>query len=1393
MMGKKVGAQQRPTIQGLMLQNSSYGKVIPRTLGMTKGALNTIWANGLREGDSGKKGKKAGKKGAPPTYVCNIDFLLGSNPLVATLRWWVNATPASNNAYALNFVSHQFSIPSGAIVPMGIVTSGSPPSNFILDPNFYCIIGVTAVIIGYEYDFNDYGGNGPQTVTGNFEMPLWNASYSGPDPVDDYGWRKSPLIYYNQPFSGTIDLFADSIRLPSPPAHFGVGASYIKIYYAQLINGKVPIAQLRMAFEAKLGSGSEYIGYTSQQIQYPQYAGCGSSDIDLGSGPAVPNLKPEILGAYPYYYTGDCDFADMIEDICKMGQSQAAIGDTAYQLIHYGASLSEYPGAIQKMNVSGLEGFSVANLTYPRPNTAKNILIATFSNGTGIPAIQDSAGNTWVNVLGPTAGYQVAYVASCVAANNNLVTWHAGGYGSPGWNDWDGEIYEFADLDTIDSTQVVAATQPGGIDSVVEFDITTTNFEGSPSYIFIYHRVSPGNTQGVVQQSNFWKPLISNTDNYYNQFSYPAWTSSYYRIVWSPGTYKFRLAITGGTTYQVAIVVMKNSNPPAFPKPLGNILDKATLEQCRQQCQANGLFGSLYMDSQRKASEWMNEIYEAMNAWPVYSGFKLKSIARSEVSIAGNGTGYIAATASGPVANLVPGDHIGSTDMPVISIKRKAVSDSENLIQIQHPDRSNQYNPTITSQPNNGAIALRGTKKKSPQSMPCVQNTSVARALLGIAVRRQSTLLNEYSGKLRANNGLLEAGDLVTLTDPLVGINQLPVRLTKVAEDEKFNLDYTAEDFMYGLNAPIPLDGTPASPNTIDTTTVPAAVNTPIIFEPPQALSLDAQNEIWFVVSDADPVYGGCVVYVSIDGGSSYDPIGMIKGNSATGSITADWPQAMDPDTTNDLSVDLTESLETLTSYSVAQEDSLSFPCYVEVPNPKLIQSAAVNGPASAAFPGNLTAGNCVVVIAQSSHAPGSPDTISATDTLGNTFVNIQSDTRTGSSVSVAVLVAYNVLGGADTVTCASSVGGSFDHIIIMEFANVATASAFDVGNVVDSGIPFGGATLTAGPVTTTQARELMIGWAGGSGGGLNQQSGVAWNLIQNGGQMGAWYQDVGVTGNYNFTANVTTGVNQFYTGIVTLKGYTTALLSYELMAYAVANLTSANHYTLKATGGGNKLRRAIYGTWLDNNNPNVGPDHLLGSRFAFLNPTGAGILKMVTPTAWIGKNLLFKFVQFNTFFSGYGDLSTVTSYAYSTLGGANSGGGGGVGGGGGNTSYTITPSPALSQPSSTQINMAQCQAVFTPSGLRTNYNARTFTIADPGGTPTLYYVTIYDPTLAGDSGTSTNLTAYCATTQAAAHWNDPGYIRIGTIQAIHGGGGIGGGGGSSPQLTIYVNGVAIV
>jgi hypothetical protein len=268
--------------------------------------------------------------------------------------------------------------------------SGGRQSFTVTDANFYFVIAVT-LTASYSFNVNDYGGPGPQTLSGNWEIPLWNELELGPDPTNPMSYRCWPFCYRWQPGMGaTVKI--DSVAFP-------VGT--INVYYASsevpgglfgLFGGhQPPITQLDLAFEPTLGSGNEYANagndptghpYTEQQIIYPHFAGLQSSELNLGASGTIPQLNPEIRGKWGVYASGDADFVDMIEDIYKSGVAQAAIAaETSTQptpagtQMERGLSSYDLPGTIQK-KVDASTTAALPPMQYDMPNTAENVLVA---------------------------------------------------------------------------------------------------------------------------------------------------------------------------------------------------------------------------------------------------------------------------------------------------------------------------------------------------------------------------------------------------------------------------------------------------------------------------------------------------------------------------------------------------------------------------------------------------------------------------------------------------------------------------------------------------------------------------------------------------------------------------------------------------------------------------------------------------------------------------------------------------------------------------------------------------------------------------------------------------------------------------------------------------------
>lgn len=1102
MLGGKTQAQQKPTALGSLVNASTYGATIPIIYGTGLATLLAIWAANLRKGSSGKKAKMKGKKGRPPTYVENVDFLLGQNPIEGVLQMWSNNT----NRYTLDFQKQ----------PSGISNAVT-----ISDPNFYFVVGVTvgvrfsgtfadygdpntgamqhaATMVNYGSGYNwgdivrvdgsdgrpalimvtdnfanlliDFmvldGGSGFHTgVTysttnlsgagsgaqisltslatrawgGVYEQPCWNAAQHGPDLIHAGGARHWPFVYSWRPSDGNVvKFFGNGFGDFTYGIPNGNGTVYV--YYARKNSSTkhlTPLAFNRMHFEQELGDGSEFsdAGLSAQQIIYPFYAGIGSSRADLGTTGMLPQWRVEVKGSHALHPRGDADFADMIEDAVKSGMLQTGAG---LGLIHRGVNCNTLPGFVQQACFNTLEPSS-PGMTFQQPNRAGSILLALSrwrDQGGTDPTVSDTPVNTWAPLLlGSTSSYfGMWYALNCAAAAGNVVQFGFNGSGF-GYDNRSLIAEVCPGFDTVDNT----ATNTGSGTSV-NCSITVSQ---APALLVALVTVSGEQISGIPPH---WSDSFFEASPYTGNIRNAKILT---RIVTEPGTYSIAVP-TSFTGWAIGMLAIVASQPVPYPVALGNIVDHDSLNNVRAMDRAGGLIGSVVMNAQRKTSEWLEEFYKCANAWPVWSGFRLKSIARSEVSAAGAGSVYTAPTAAGPVAELAEDDLVGDTAHSLVTIARKAQVDANNVLQIEHTHRDNDYHVSTVSEPESGAITLFGPRKQAPISLHEIQDPAVARKILNIEIRRLVYLRNTYKFTVRAKWLPLEAGDLVTIDDPITGLDGLPVRLTSVTENDNFELECEAEPFIYGVHAPQDMEITTQAGYRADSSAEVDLVNPPVFLEPvPRQYDNQNERQLWIGVSDGDEDYGGCVAFLSTDGGSTYNEVGTILGNAATGVTVGAWPSAADPDTANDLAVDLTESLGTLASYSVADEDNFLYPCYVE----------------------------------------------------------------------------------------------------------------------------------------------------GGTGG-----------------------------------------------------------IPYELMTYAVANLTAANQYTLKATGGGNKLRRAVFGA------PQLGTgvSHAGGSRFLFLDPAGTGLLKLTMDDKWIGVTLHFKFCAFNKFGGGQQELADVVDYTYTpagTVGAVNPGG----------------------------------------------------------------------------------------------------------------------------------------
>lgn len=362
-------------------------------------------------------------------------------------------------------------------------------------------------------------------------------------------------------------------------------------------------------------------------------------------------------------------------------------------------------------------------------------------------------------------------------------------------------------------------------------------------------------------------------------------------------------------------------------------------------CQAVGLAWSLVLNNAEPASSILDRWMKNLVVAPVWTGAILKFIPYLETYTSAN-PGYDAGLGTVgmkyyrpnvPVLFDFTDDHFiqSSGEDPVV-VSRIDVVDVKNVVRINFRDRGIEWNDNVSEVKDEISVELYGPRVDRLGTADEFTHGNYAATSIGQRLQRNLSVRNTYTWKLDWRWCILDPMDIVTLTDSVLGLNKYPVRITSLEEDEKGIITVVAEDF--------PLNATTTTVYAQEQNDPPIrsfnkdapAVNTPFIFEPtPDLLSFRGEAVPTIIIGASggpsgtfDSNWGGCNVWVSNDNVTYVQQGSAFIGPSRQGVTTASLAAfaGSNPDNTNTLSVDLTESdgqLETVTSTQAAQNLSL--------------------------------------------------------------------------------------------------------------------------------------------------------------------------------------------------------------------------------------------------------------------------------------------------------------------------------------------------------------------------------------------------------------------------------------------------------------------------------------
>jgi len=347
-------------------------------------------------------------------------------------------------------------------------------------------------------------------------------------------------------------------------------------------------------------------------------------------------------------------------------------------------------------------------------------------------------------------------------------------------------------------------------------------------------------------------------------------------------------------------------------------------------CWAAYLAISPLMINQESAASALTRWLQITNSTAVWSSGQLKIIPYGDTVISVSGKTYTPNTTA--LYALTDEDLLNTEGEDPVKITRADPFTLPNWRSIEILSRADYYAPGPVTVWDQNAIQEFVLRVGPTVSAHEICDTTVGQASIQLILQRELYIRNTYQFKLSAEFCLLDPMDIVTLTDPLIGLNNTAVRITEVEEDENGDFAFTAEEFQAGVATGVQYPIQAVSNGFPVNTVTPNSVNAPMIVEPPPGLTNDVE-QIWIAVSpvSGDPNWGGCVVYASLDG-VSYAEVETITLSAQQGTLSATLPAygGANPDATDTLAVTLAESLGSLSATTTAAAAAAAITlCYV--------------------------------------------------------------------------------------------------------------------------------------------------------------------------------------------------------------------------------------------------------------------------------------------------------------------------------------------------------------------------------------------------------------------------------------------------------------------------------
>jgi hypothetical protein len=358
--------------------------------------------------------------------------------------------------------------------------------------------------------------------------------------------------------------------------------------------------------------------------------------------------------------------------------------------------------------------------------------------------------------------------------------------------------------------------------------------------------------------------------------------------------------------------------PLAHLDVAGSFLDYATCNT------ALGMFLSPSFDTQKSAAEWIKQIFEMTLVQAIWSDGLIKIRPYYDAVVTGNGVTFTPAL-DPVVESTGPDDYLVDGQKPPVLARRQLPSDRVNEVRLEVCNRSADYQVVPAYAKSQADIDIYAKRTAQPVQYPAICSLLLGSKVAWLQLQRSLNVMNQYTFILGQQYIWLEPGDIWPLTAPApLNLTNYPVRIIEVDVDQQERVVVTAEDI--GVCNLLGVGGSQSvgagSPPTSNMDTL-ESVNAPVLFEMSSDMTA-GHLIITMAVSGqlGNLNWGGATVFWSEDN-LTFSPLNQTTTPAKTGELLADLAAygGSNPDNTNTLALDLSESAGVVTSTTNALAD----------------------------------------------------------------------------------------------------------------------------------------------------------------------------------------------------------------------------------------------------------------------------------------------------------------------------------------------------------------------------------------------------------------------------------------------------------------------------------------